>query len=89
MLIVILCLLAIVSILVMLSHVHAACDLPQSAELNEDFYNFHEAISHLQEMEEDVVDSHKAYTDVRIYRLPVPLIDCCMTHRFSLLLFFS
>ena len=38
----------------------------QSAECNDDFYNFHEAISHLQEMEEDVVDSHKAFTDVRI-----------------------
>jgi len=40
-------------------------DLAQLRSLNEgelsaDLYNFHEAVSHLQEMEEEVLDMHKA-----------------------------
>lgn len=43
-------------------------DLAQLRSLNEgelsaDLYTFHEAVSHLQEMEEDVLDSHKLVLD--------------------------
>lgn len=43
-------------------------DLAQLRSLNEgelsaDLYTFHEAVSHLQEMEEDVLDSHKLMLD--------------------------
>ncbi|XP_037077512.1 kinesin-like protein KIF2A [Pollicipes pollicipes] len=44
-------------------------DLAQLRSLNEgelsaDLYNFHEAVSHLQEMEEEVLDMHKATIEV-------------------------
>lgn len=35
----------------------------QEGELSADLYTFHEAVSHLQEMEEDVLDSHKLVLD--------------------------
>ena len=35
----------------------------QEGELSADLYTFHEAVSHLQEMEEDVLDSHKLMLD--------------------------
>ncbi len=35
----------------------------QEGELSADLYTFHEAVSHLQEMEEDVLDSHKMMLD--------------------------
>ena len=35
----------------------------QPADFNEDFYTFHEAISHLQELEDEVFDRHKAFVD--------------------------
>lgn len=31
--------------------------------MSADLYTFHEAVSHLQEMEEDVLDTHKAVLD--------------------------
>ena len=35
----------------------------KEGELSADLYTFHEAVSHLQEMEEDVLDAHKAVLD--------------------------
>lgn len=35
----------------------------QPTDFGDDFYNFHEAISHLQEIEDDVFDKHKAVVD--------------------------
>lgn len=35
----------------------------QGAELNDDLYTFHEAISHLQEAEEEILDTHKQLFD--------------------------
>lgn len=35
----------------------------QEGELSADLYTFHEAVSHLQEMEEDVLDTHKLVLD--------------------------
>lgn len=36
----------------------------QEGEISADMYSFHEAISHVQEMEEEVLDSHKAVIEV-------------------------
>lgn len=36
-----------------------------SAELNEDFYTLHNVISHVQEVEDEVLDSHKVLVEVR------------------------
>ena len=37
--------------------------LLKEGELSADLYTFHEAVSHLQEMEEDVLDTHKLVLD--------------------------
>lgn len=51
----------------------------QSGEMNEDFYNFQQAISHLQELEEDVVDTHKIVTDVSVTFSAAPVHGTCRT----------
>ena len=35
----------------------------KGAELNDELYTFHEAISHLQEAEEEILDAHKQLFD--------------------------
>lgn len=38
----------------------------QAGELSADKYTFHEAVSHLQELEEEVLEIHKTVVDVSL-----------------------